>query len=164
MILFGYKTKKERIIRDIIFIALGILFLFFPGGWFSSAVFLIGIRIIGVILLLLGLLEGIVLYGAMSLTGVGFLPFVMALGTILFGLLMLFTSGEFKLLKWICGIALLWYGLSDLISGWKIAQAVDEYEIKRTREAPRQQPSSEGFTISGDLDSVKEAEYRKEDE
>ena len=143
MIFFGYKTRTERIIRDIIFIALGVLFLFFPNHWFSGAAFLLGIRIIGVILLLLGALEVIVLLGAMSVTGVGFLPFLLGIGTVLFG----FT---------------LWYGLSDAISGWKIAKAVDEYEIKRTKQAPRQ-PSSDEFTISEDLGEVKEVEYRKED-
>ena len=162
MIFFGYKTRTERIIRDIIFIALGVLFLFFPNHWFSGAAFLLGIRVIGVILLLLGALEVIVLLGAMSVTGVGFLPFLLGIGTVLFGFTLLFTDGDFRFLKWISGFALLWYGLSDAISGWKIAKALDEYEIKRTKQAPRQ-PSSDEFTISEDLGEVKEVEYRKED-
>ncbi len=161
MFFFGYKTKKERIIRDVIFVALGVLFLFFPDTWFSAAAMVVGIRVLGAILLGLGVLEVIVLLGAMSLTGVGFLPFLLGVGTILFGFSLLFADGDFKWIKIISGIALLWYGLSDLVSGWKIGRAVDEYEIKRTKEAP-QQPSADEFTVS-DLDSVKEVEFRKED-
>ena len=163
MIFFGYKTKTERIIRDVIFIALGVLFLFFPKLWFTQAAVIVGIRILGVILLMLGGLEVIVLMGAMSLTGVGFLPFLLAVGTVLFGLAMLFADGEkhYLLIKFLSGLALLWYGLTDLLSGWKINKAIDEYEIHRTKEAP-QQNAPEEFTVSHP-DSVKEVEYRKED-
>ncbi len=163
MLFFGYKTKTERIIRDIIFIALGVLFLFFPNSWFSGAAFLVGVRILGVILLLLGALEVVVLLGAMSVTGVGFVPFLLAVGTVLFGFAMLFADGDnhYLFIKLVSGIALLWYGVTDLISGWKINKAIDEYEIRRTKEAPRQSAPEE-FTVS-DPSSVKEVEYRKED-
>ena len=163
MIFFGYKSRAHRIIRDVIFIVLGVLFLFFPDTWFSAAALIVGIRILGVVLLLLGALEVVVLLGAMSLTGVGFLPFLLAVGTVLFGFALLFadSDGHYWWIKIISGIALLWYGLSDLLSGWKIGKAVDEYEIHRTKE-PEPQPEGDGFTDM-DLDSVKEVEYRKED-
>ena len=163
MIFFGYKSRTHRIIRDVIFIVLGVLFLFFPDTWFSAAALIVGIRILGVVLLLLGALEVIVLLGAMSLTGVGFLPFLLAVGTVLFGFAMLFADkeGNYWLVKLLSGLALLWYGLSDLLSGWKIGKAVDEYEIHRTK-APDPQPEEDGFDDL-DLGSVKEVEYRKED-
>jgi hypothetical protein len=92
---------------------------------------------------------------------IGFLPFALSIGSVVFGLSMLFSDGKFPIVKFLGGIALLWYGISDLISGWKIAKAIDEYEIKRTKEAP-QQPSSDEFTAT-DLESAKEVEFRKED-
>jgi uncharacterized membrane protein HdeD (DUF308 family) len=163
MIFFGYKSKTHRIVRDVIFILLGVLFLFFPDTWFSAAALMVGIRILGVVLLLLGALEVVVLLGAMSLTGVGFVPFLLAVGTVLFGFALLFADGDgnYWWIKIISGIALLWYGLSDLLSGWKIGRAVDEYEIHRTKP-PVQEPEEEAFTPS-ELDSAKEVEYRKED-
>ncbi|MBR5699716.1 MAG: hypothetical protein IKX37_01335 [Bacteroidales bacterium] len=163
MIFFGYKSRTHRIIRDVIFIVLGVLFLFFPDTWFSATALIVGIRILGVVLLMLGALEVIVLLGAMSLTGVGFMPFLLAVGTVLFGFAMLFADreGNYWFIKLISGLALLWYGLSDLLSGWKISKAVDEYEIHRTKE-PDPQPEEEGFDDL-DLGSVKEVEYRKED-
>lgn len=163
MLFFGYKTKTERIVRDVIFIALGVLFLFFPNSWFSGAAFLVGIRILGVILLLLGVLEVVVLLGAMAVGGVGLVPFLLAVGTVLFGFAMLFSEGDrnYLFVKLVSGLALLWYGITDLISGRKIDKAIDEYEIRRTKEAPKQ-TSPEEFTVS-DPDAVKEVEYRKED-
>lgn len=163
MLFFGYKSKAERIIRDVLFIALGVMFLFFPNSWFSGAAVIVGIRILGIILLLLGALEVVVLLGALAVTSVGFVPFLLAIGSVLFGFAMLFSDGDgnYWFIKLISGLALLWYGITDLISGWKINKAIDEYEIRRTKEAP-QQKAPEAFTVS-DPSSVKEVEYRKED-
>lgn len=164
MLFFGYKTRKERIIRDIIFLALGVLFLFFPESWFSGAVILFSLRLIGAILILLGGLEVFVLIGAMSITRVGLTPVLLAVGTLLFGFTLLFMDGDghYFWIKLIAGIGLLWYGISDLISGWKIGKAYDEYEIHRTKQAPEETPQQDGFTV-GDLGDVKEVDYRKED-
>lgn len=161
MFVFGYKTRSERVIRDAVCIALGALFLFFPESWFSGAAVLFGVKLAGLILVVLGGIEFFALLGAMAVTGVGFLPFALSIGSVVFGLSMLFSDGKFPIVKFLGGIALLWYGISDLISGWKIAKAIDEYEIKRTKEAP-QQPSSDEFTAT-DLESAKEVDFRKED-
>lgn len=166
MIVFGYKNKAERILRGLIFAALGIMFLFFPDTWVSGAAFLIGVRLIGLILVVLGGFEVVVLLGALSVSGVGFLPFLLGIGTVLLGLSMLFTDSDFRFIKFLAGLALLWYGISDLISGWKIGRAIEEYEIKRTKEAQPSQPdspASSGTLTVSDLDAVKDAEFRKEE-
>ena len=161
MIFFGYKNKAGRIVRGLIFAALGVLFLFFPGSWFSGAAMLIVTRVLGVLLMLFGGFELLVLIGARSVMEMGLLPFLLAAGTVALGVSLLMADGDMRFLKLIAGGALLWYGIGDLVSGWKIGRAIDEYEIKRTREAPKQ-PSSDEFTVS-DLENAKEVEFRKED-
>ena len=161
MIFFGYKNKTGRIIRGLIFAAFGILLLFFPNSWFSGAAMLLATRILGVLLMVCGGLELLVLVGARSVMEMGFVPFLLAAGTIALGVALMMADGEMKFLKLFAGAALLWYGIGDLVSGWKIGRAIDEYEIKRTREVPKQ-PSSDEFTVS-DLDNAKEVEFRKED-
>ena len=53
------------------------------------------------------------------------------------------------------GLALILYGVSELISSWKMKKAINEYEIHRTSEpAPAEEVVAE----------VKDVEYEKVDE
>ena len=57
----------------------------------------------------------------------------------------------------VAGIALLIYGVSELLSSWKMKKAIDEYEISRM---PQEQPSQQ----TQDSVPVKDVEYEKVDE
>ena len=57
------------------------------------------------------------------------------------------------------GVALIVYGASELLSSWKMKQAVDEYEIHMEQEHKQQ-------TVSEDMSgvNVKDVDYEKVDE
>ena len=56
----------------------------------------------------------------------------------------------------IAGVALIVYGLSELLSSWKMKKAIDEYEIKFPTEKP--EPKAD------DQPQVKDVDYEKVDE
>jgi hypothetical protein len=56
----------------------------------------------------------------------------------------------------IAGAALIIYGVSELLSSWKMKKAIDEYEIKF--------PSEKSAPKSEEGSQVKDVEYEKVDE
>ena len=161
MFTFGYKKKGESLLRDLICIALGVLLLFYPGAAISTII----VRIIGVVLVAFGVIETLALVGAMSLVGMGFLTFVFSGIAILFGIALIFSNFGLRTMGFITGIGLLWYGISDLISCWKIRQAMKEYDIRRAEKVSSgsspMQNGSDSITVTN-LGDAKEVEYTKE--
>ena len=155
----GYKSVGMCILRDVIALALGITFLFLPETWFAAVL----IKILGVILAALGILQLIAAVGAMSLVGMGFLTFVLDGIVVLFGISLIFSNFGQKFLGILAGLGLIWYAVADLISLWKVRQAVHEYEIHYEKKP--EQPADDGsFRVSDDiLTTAKEVDYTKED-
>ncbi|MBQ8839686.1 MAG: hypothetical protein IJ005_10270, partial [Bacteroidales bacterium] len=65
-----------------------------------------------------------------------------------------FTKSSISL---VAGIALLLYGVSELMSSWKMKKAIDEYEITRTAD-PVSKPAENSSV------EVKDVEYEKVDD
>jgi len=105
---------------------------------------------IGVLLVLLGILQIVVLTGAMSFVGLGFMTFVLSGVCVLLGAMLIWSPFGTKVMGILAGFALVWYGVAELIGAWKIGQAIDEYEKVKPRIT--------------DLSSAKEAEFTEVDE
>ena len=88
----------------------------------------------------------------------GFWPFLMQFLVTGAGIFLLFNPEWTKSsISIFAGIALLIYGVSELLSSWKVKKAIDEYEISRVE--PRQEPQSQ------EVDQViKDVDYEKVDE
>ena len=156
----GYKSKAACIIRDLVALALGILFVFFPDTFLTGAL----VKILGAILAVLGIIQLIAAVGAMSLVGMGFLTFLLDGIVVLFGISLIFSDFGIKALGLLAGIALIWYALVDFISLWKVHQAMDEYEIRYEKKADSQPADDGSFRVSDDtLLNAKEVDFKKDE-
>ena len=156
----GYKSIGMCILRDVLALALGITFILYPDALLTSVL----VKILGVILAVLGILQLIAAVGAMSLVGMGFLTFIFDGIVVLFGISLIFSNFGLKFLGILAGLGLIWYAIADLISLWKVRQAVHEYEIRYEKKPEDPQPSDDGsFRVSDDtLNNAKEVDYTKE--
>lgn len=156
----GYKSKGMCILRDVIALALGITFLFFPEALLTKVL----IKILGVVLAALGIIQLIAAVGAMSLVGMGFLTFLFDGVVVLVGIALIFSDFGIKALGILAGIGLIWYAIADLISLWKVRQAIHEYEIHYEKKPEDQQTFDDGtFRVSDDtLLTAKDVDYKKE--
>lgn len=160
MFTYGYKNKKESIIRALICLVVGILLLVFP----DATVSILFVRLIGVALTIFGIVELIALVSVMSLVGMGFMTLVLAGGAVLLGVLLIFSPFGQTVMNYIAGVALAWYGASDLISSWKIRQGIDESVRRATVSEPAPKTDDNLLTISEEtLSEAKEVDYEKED-
>lgn len=94
------------------------------------------IYLIGFILLAFGIFQLIALGSANRIFGVGWFAFFLPVLVTAAGVFLLFNPVFAK--AWIsilAGIALLVYGVSELVSSWKMKKAIDEYEIHRAEDA-----------------------------
>lgn len=158
MFTYGYKNRKESLIRALVCLALGVVLLVFPEA--TVSVFIV--RLIGVALTVLGVVELIALVSVMSLVGMGFMTLVLAGLAIALGVMLIFSPFGQTVMNYVAGVALAWYGASDLVSAWKIRQGIDEYDRRAAQaETPRQ--DDKVLKINGEtLSEAKEVEYEKE--
>lgn len=154
----GYKSKGMCILRDVVALALGITFIFFPEAVLTKVL----VKILGGLLALLGIFQLVAAVGAMSLVGMGFLTFVFDGIVVLLGISLIFSDFGLGTLGLLAGIGLIWYAIADLISLWKVRQAMNEYEI-RYEKKPEQPVDDDSFRVSDDtLLNAKDVEYKKE--
>lgn len=115
------------------------------------------IYLIGFVLLGFGIFQIMALASASRVSKVGVWAFVMPVIVAGSGAFLLFNPEFTKSsISLIAGIALLVYGVSELVSSWKMKKAIDEYEITRM---PKEQPVGEDAPMP-----VKDVEYEKVDE
>ena len=90
------------------------------------------IYLIGFVLLGFGLFQLVALISANKVTRLGIWPFVMPVLVVASGAFLLsnpeFTKSSISI---IAGVSLLLYGVSELVSSWKMKKAIDEFEITR---------------------------------
>lgn len=150
------RNKKEGLlplmaVNAVVDILIGVL-LFLNPGWVAGFI----ITLIGIVLILFGGLQLLALAGTMSLLGTGF-------GTLILSVCAVVGFSPFgERIMGICaGSFLVLYGVSELISSWRIRKAKEAYEIRfNTREEP--QPDQDIIETSG-LDDAKEVDYTKVD-
>jgi len=136
---------------------LGLALFFFPQTLSNFIIYMIGIALI-----LFGALQLIVLSGAMSLIGSGFSTLLLSILAIIGGVMLLFSPFGMRTMGIIAGCLLIFYGVSELISTWKVSRAREVYEIKFAAPA-QSEDGTDGLDTSG-VSGAKEVEYTKVEE
>ena len=155
------RNKKEGLlplmaVNAVVDILIGVL-LFLNPGWVAGFI----ITLIGIVLILFGGLQLLALAGTMSLLGTGFGTLILSVCAVVGGALLLFSPFGERIMGICAGSFLVLYGVSELISSWRIRKAKEAYEIRfNTREEP--QPDQDIIETSG-LDDAKEVDYTKVD-
>ena len=134
-------------------ILVALLIFMFPKFVAGLIVYLIGFALLG-----FGIFQLIALVSANRVMKVGVVAFVMPVLVLLAGAFLLARPAFIgTAIGTVAGIALIVYGVSELLSSWKMKQAMDEYDIKFPQQA--QMDKSEE-PASG----VKDVDYEKVDE
>ena len=155
------RNKKEGLlplmaVNAVVDILIGVL-LFLNPGWVAGFI----ITLIGIVLILFGGLQLLALAGTMSLLGTGFGTLILSVCAVVGGAFLLFSPFGERIMGICAGSFLVLYGVSELISSWRIRKAKEAYEIRfNTREEP--QPDQDIIETSG-LDDAKEVDYTKVD-
>lgn len=155
------RNKKEGLlplmaVNAVVDILIGVL-LFLNPGWVAGFI----ITLIGIVLILFGGLQLLALAGTMSLLGTGFSTLILSVCAVVGGAFLLFSPFGERIMGICAGSFLVLYGVSELISSWRIRKAKEAYEIRfNTREEP--QPDQDIIETSG-LDDAKEVDYTKVD-
>ena len=155
------RNKKEGLlplmaVNAVVDILIGVL-LFLNPGWVAGFI----ITLIGIVLILFGGLQLLALAGTMSLPGPGFGTLILSVCAVVGGAFLLFSPFGERIMGICAGSFLVLYGVSELISSWRIRKAKEAYEIRfNTREEP--QPDQDIIETSG-LDDAKEVDYTKVD-
>lgn len=84
------------------------------------------VGIIGIVLILFGLLQFVVLFSANRVTPVGAVAFIMPVAVLACGALLLFKPKFVDdVLGYVVGASLMVYGISELISSWKMRKSIE---------------------------------------
>lgn len=84
------------------------------------------VGIIGIVLILFGILQLVVLFSANRVTPVGAVAFIMPVAVLACGTLLLFKPKFVDdVLGYVVGASLMVYGISELISSWKMRKSID---------------------------------------
>ena len=133
-------------------IFLGILLFLFPGFFAGLLVYLIAFVLIG-----FGLFQIVALGSASGVFRMGAIAFILPVVVIILGMLLIVRPSFIgETIGVIAGVALMIYGISELLSSWKMKKAIDEYEIKYPSQKP--EPKAEEEI------KVKDVDYEKVDE
>ena len=151
----GYRDRQNRQmplmgVNGVVDIIIALVVFMFPQFVAGLIVYLIGFVLIG-----FGIFQLIALAGANKVMRVGAAAFIMPVLVLL--------AGAFLLAKptfigtavgTVAGVALIVYGVSELLSSWKMRKAIDEYEIHKTPTDSPEDP----------VQDVKDVDYEKVDE
>lgn len=153
----GYKNRADGAFalmgfNTVVDIFLGILLFLFPGFFAGLLVYLIAFVLIG-----FGLFQIVALGSASSVLRMGAIAFILPVVVIILGMFLIVRPSFIgETIGVIAGVALMIYGISELLSSWKMKKAIDEYEIKYPSQKP--EPKAEEEI------QVKDVEYEKVDE
>ena len=154
----GLKKRNENTSRlmnfnAVVDLVIAALLFMFNGFVANLIIYLIGFALLG-----FGLFQLFALFGASRIMKLGLWSFVMPVLVTGAGIFLLFNPEWTKSsISLFAGIALIVYGVSELLSSWKMKKAIDEYEIKFPSEKPA--PKAEE-----NIHQVKDVEYEKVDE
>lgn len=157
-LILGYRERANNRmplmgVNGFVDILIALLAFMFPQLIANLIVYLIGFVLVG-----FGIFQLIALASANKVMKVGVFAFVMPVLVLLAGAFLLARPAFLgQTVGVVAGVALIVYGLSELMSSWKIKQAMDEYDI--------QHPQQPGAHHSEDpVDEVKDVDYEKVDE
>ena len=144
-------TSKLMNFNAVVDLVIAALLFMFNGFVANLIIYLIGLVLIG-----FGLFQIFALLGANRVMKLGLWPFVMPFLVSCAGILLLskpaFIASSISL---IAGVALLMYGVSELISSWKMKKAIEEYEITRVEKTQQ---------VDDTPVQVKDVDFEKVDE
>ncbi len=126
-------------------LVLGLLLFFFPTQVAGFIVY-----ILGGCLIIFGAFQLIALIGALSLIGGGFTTLILSICAIAGGILLIFNPFTIKVMSILAGVALIFYGMQELISTWRIGKAA---KVQQQRKL-----DASGIADAKDAEFVKEAE------
>ena len=126
----NYSTSRLMNFNAVVDIVIAALLFMFNGFVANLVIYLIGFALI-----LFGLFQIFALVAASRVTGFGFWLFLMPVLVTGAGVFLLFTPEFAKSsISLIAGISLLVYGVSELLSSWKMKKAIDRYEVDKVRD------------------------------
>jgi len=162
-LIYGFiRNKRDGVlplmaVNAVVDLILGLL-LFLNPVWVAGFI----VTLIGILLILFGGIQLLALAGTLSLLGAGFSTLILSICAVVGGAFLLFNPFSEMVMSICAGSFLVLYGVSELISSWRIRKAKEAYEIRfNTPEEP--QPDSDVIETSG-LDDAKEVNYTKVDE
>ena len=163
-LVYGLIKSKENglyrllLVNAALDIILGIL-LFINPQWVANFI----VYAIGIVLILFGALQLIVLSGTISLIGGGLSSLILSACAIIGGAFLLFNPFTLSVMSIIAGCFMIIYGVSELISTWKVSRARKEYEIRRgpTPESTANEPGKIDASGIGD---AREVEFERIDD
>ena len=130
-LIVGYRNRQDGTfalmgVNTIVDILLGILLFSFPGFFAGLLVYLIAFALI-----VFGFFQLLALGSAVSVMSMGLFAFVLPVIVLLSGVILIMRPAFLgETIGIVAGVALIVYGISELISSWKMKKAIDEYEIK----------------------------------
>ena len=118
------------------------------------------VAIVGIILILFGAFQLIVLFSASKVATIGKVAFIMPVIVLACGAFLLFHPGFIEnVLGYIVGASLVVYGISELVSTWKMQQTINGAGPQSTSSAKSAPTASEKLS-----EVFKDVEYEKVDE
>ncbi len=127
----GYRNRANgtfpiMAVNTVVDILLALMLFVFPGFFANLLVYLIAFALI-----CFGIFQLVSLGSASRVFGVGVFAFVLPV-LVLIGGLFLISNPSFlgSAVGIVAGVCLIIYGVSELLSSWKMRKAIDEYEIK----------------------------------
>ena len=134
-------------------ILVALLIFLFPSVVAGLIVYLIAFALLG-----FGIFQLIALVSANKVMKVGVMAFVMPVLVLLAGAFLLVQPSFIgTAIGTVAGVALIVYGVSELLSSWKMKKAMDEYDVQHP-----EQPI--GGSVEKPMDDVKDVDYEKVDE
>ncbi len=121
---------------------------------------------IGIVLLVLGAMQLLVLWGAASLTGTGSTMTLFPVLALVGGGFLLFSPFGVKVMSVIAGCLLVVYGVSELMSIGKVSKAKTAYEIKYAQKPASESPVPDALEEEVDdsnISEAKEVDFQKVD-
>ena len=163
-LIYGLIKSKENgmyrllLVNAAMDIILGIL-LFINPQWVANFI----VYAIGVVLILFGALQLIVLSGTISLVGGSFSTLILSALAIVGGAFLLFNPFTLNVMSIIAGCFMIIYGVSELFSTWKVSRARKEYEIRRA-PAPESTAAEPGKIDDSGIGDAREVEFERIDD
>lgn len=156
-LVLGYRDRQNSRmplmgVNATVDILIAVLIFMFPQFVAGLIVYLIGFALLG-----FGIFQLVALVSANRVMKVGFMAFLMPVLVLLAGAFLLARPTFIgTAVGTVAGAALIIYGVSELLSSWKMRKAMDEYEI---RQGPKEEPQQES-----QAPDVKDVDYEKVDE
>jgi len=157
-LIVGYRDRQNRQmplmgVNGIVDIVIAVLVFLFPHFVANLIVYFIGFVLIG-----FGIFQLAALASANRVMKVGLGAFVMPVVVLLAAAFLLARPAFLgTAVGTVAGIALIIYGISELLSSWKMKKAMEEYDIRQTKsQEPQETPDI--------MPDVKDVDYEKVDE